>query len=56
VRVPGLAADLAEAENALHDSAANEADLLKAAQRLHRIAHPAATGKRGQTQTSDRVA
>jgi hypothetical protein len=56
VRVPGLAADLAEAENALHDSAANEADLLKAAQRLHRIAHPAAAGKRGRTQTSDRVA
>jgi hypothetical protein len=56
VRVPGLAADLAEAENALHDSAANEADLLKAAQRLHRIAHPATAGKRGRAHTSDRVA
>jgi hypothetical protein len=56
VRVPGLAADLAEAENALHDSAANEADLLKAAQRLHRIAHPAAAGTRGARQRSDRVA
>ena len=56
VRVPGLAADLAEAENALHDSAANEADLLKAAQRLHRIAHPVAAGLRGRTHTSDRVA
>ena len=53
VRVPGLAADLAEAENALHDSATSEADLLKAAQRLHRIAHPAA-GKRGRTQPSQR--
>jgi hypothetical protein len=55
VRVPGLAADLAEAENALHDSAASEADLLKAAQRLHRIAHPAASGQRGRTRPSDRV-
>jgi hypothetical protein len=56
VRVPGLAAELAEAENALHDSAATEPDLLKAAQRLHRIAHPVATGGRRQTQPSDRVA
>jgi hypothetical protein len=56
VRVPGLAADLAEAENTLHDSAASEADLLKAAQRLHRIAHPAAAGPRSRAQSSDRVA
>jgi hypothetical protein len=55
VRVPGLAADLAEAENALHASAASEEDLLKAAQRLHRIAHPAAPGQRARTLTSDRV-
>jgi len=55
VRVPGLAADLAEAENALHASAASEGDLLKAAQRLHRIAHPAAPGQRARTLTSDRV-
>jgi hypothetical protein len=41
VRVPELAAELAEAENALHASAVSEAELLKAAQRLHRIAHPA---------------
>jgi len=40
VRVPELAAELAEAENALHASAVGEAELLKAAQRLHRIAHP----------------
>jgi len=45
VRVPGLAADLAEAENALYASAASEPELLKAAQRLHRIAHPAAAGR-----------
>jgi hypothetical protein len=56
VRVPGLAAELAEAENALHDSAANEADLLNAAQRLHRIAHPAAAGPRTRARPSDRVA
>ena len=45
VRVPGLAADLAEAENILYASAAGEAELLKAAQRLHQIAHPAAPDK-----------
>jgi hypothetical protein len=56
VRVPGLAADLAEVENALHDSAASEAGLLKAAQRLHRIAHPVAAAKRGHSHASDRVA
>jgi hypothetical protein len=56
VRVPGLAAELAEAENALHDSSASEADLLKAAQRLHQIAHPTAAAQRGRTQPSDRVA
>ena len=41
VRVPELAAELAEAENALHMSAVSEAELLNSAQRLHRIAHPA---------------
>jgi hypothetical protein len=56
VRVPALAADLAEAENALYASAASEADLLKAAQRLHRIAHPAAVGARERVPASDRVA
>jgi hypothetical protein len=45
VRVPGLAANLAEAENALYASAASEPELLKAAQRLHRIAHPPSTGR-----------
>jgi hypothetical protein len=40
VRVPEIAADLAEAETALMASAATEHELLKSAQRLHRIAHP----------------
>ena len=40
VRAPELAAELAEAENTLHASSATEADLLGAARRLHRIAHP----------------
>jgi hypothetical protein len=44
VRVPELAAELADAENALHAAALSEPELLKAAQRLHRIAH-AASGR-----------
>lgn len=45
VRAPGLAADLADAENAISSSSAGEPELLKAAQRLHRIAHPVATAR-----------
>jgi hypothetical protein len=56
VRAPALAADLAEAENALNASTATESDLLKAAQRLHRIAHPVAVEQRGRVPVSDRVA
>jgi uncharacterized protein DUF4350 len=57
VRVPLLAAELAEAENALYASAATEADLLKAAQRLHHIAHPLPEERRRRGQrTSDRAA
>ena len=40
VRVPELAAELADAENSLHSSSISEAELRNAAQRLHRIAHP----------------
>jgi hypothetical protein len=40
IRAPELAADLAEAESALQSSAGGEADLLKAAQRLHHVAYP----------------
>ncbi|MEO8744309.1 MAG: DUF4350 domain-containing protein [Candidatus Dormiibacterota bacterium] len=50
VRAPELAADLAEAENALYTSAASEAGLLKAAERLHHIAHPVAEQRRGNHQ------
>ena len=46
VRVPEVAAALAEAENALYGSAADEAGVLKAAQRLHQIAHPVADQRR----------
>jgi hypothetical protein len=46
VRVPEIAADLAEAENALTASASTEHELLKSAQRLHRIAHPAPIERR----------
>lgn len=41
MRMPEIAADLAGAENALVASASTENELLKSAQRLHRIAHPA---------------
>jgi hypothetical protein len=40
VRSPQLAAELADAENKLYDSASTEDGLLKAARRLHHIAHP----------------
>jgi len=40
VRDPGVAAELAEVENSLHRASATEDELLFAAQRLHRIAHP----------------
>jgi hypothetical protein len=56
VRAPALAADLAEAENALNASAGTESDLLRAAQRLHRIAHPVAVEQRERVPLSDRVA
>jgi hypothetical protein len=51
VRSPALAADLAEAEVVLRASAASEEELLKAAQRLHQIAHPVSV-KRPQRRTT----
>jgi hypothetical protein len=49
VRVPEIAADLAQAENSLAASASSEHELLKSAQRLHRIAHPVPEQKRRTT-------
>jgi len=46
VRAPQLASELAEAENALYGSAGGEAELLKAAQRLHNVAYPISSGRR----------
>ena len=40
VRAPEIAAELAEVENSLHRFGSSEPDLLRLAQRLHRIAHP----------------
>ena len=40
IRAPGLAGALAEAESALNSSAGGDADLLKAAKRLHDVAYP----------------
>lgn len=45
VRAPELASELADVENALHGADATEAGLFKAAQRLHALAHPAASDK-----------
>jgi hypothetical protein len=56
VRSPALAADLAEAEVALSASAANEAELLKAARRLHHIAHPVPEERRQRRTTSTKEA
>jgi hypothetical protein len=41
IRAPELAGELAEAEHALYGSVGGDADLLKAAQRLHAVAYPA---------------
>ena len=45
-RAPELAGELAEAENALYGSAGGEAELLKAAQRLHEVAYPVTPERR----------
>lgn len=52
VRSPQLAAELADAENKLYESAATEDGLLKAARRLHRIAHPVGEERRRTTRTA----
>jgi hypothetical protein len=50
MRAPELAAELAEAENTLQRSSATEVELLGAAQRLHRIAHPVTEERRHRQQ------
>ena len=47
-RAPELAVELADAELALQSSTGGEAELLSAAQKLHRIAYPPARERRGQ--------
>jgi hypothetical protein len=46
VRAPQLAGELAEAERALYGSAGGEAELLKAARRLHDVAYPVSPDRR----------
>ncbi len=48
-RAPELAVELADAELALQSSTGGEAELLSAAQKLHRIAYPPARERRGQS-------
>jgi uncharacterized protein DUF4350 len=43
VRAPDVARELAEVEDSLHDASQGERQLLGAARRLHRIAHPSAS-------------
>jgi hypothetical protein len=45
-RAPELAGELAEAERALYGSAGGDAELLRAAQRLHKLAYPPAPARR----------
>jgi hypothetical protein len=47
-RAPELAAELAEAERALYGTADGDADMLNAAQRLHRVAYPPAPERRSR--------
>jgi hypothetical protein len=46
VRAPQVAAELAEVETSITSASATEGDLMRTAERLHRIAHPLSKGKR----------
>lgn len=46
VRAPELAGELAQAEHALYASSGGDAELLKAAQRLHQVAYPVSINHR----------
>jgi uncharacterized protein DUF4350 len=50
-RAPELAGELAEAERALYGSAGGDAELLRAAQRLHGLAYPPAPPRRQPSKT-----
>ena len=52
-RAPELAAELANAERALYGSAGGDAELLTAAQRLHRIAYPPTPERSRQPMTQE---
>jgi len=52
-RAPELAAELADAERVLYGSAGGDAELLTAAQRLHRIAYPPTPVRRRQPTTQE---
>jgi len=52
-RAPELAAELADAERALYGSAGGDAELLTAAQSLHRIAYPPSPERRRQPTTQE---
>ncbi|HEX9099165.1 MAG TPA: DUF4350 domain-containing protein [Candidatus Dormibacteraeota bacterium] len=52
-RAPELAGELAEAERALYGSAGGDAELLRAAQRLHGLAYPRAPEHRQQSKTQE---
>ena len=54
IRAPELASELAEAEHALYGSAGGDAELLKAAQRLHDAAYPVSPERRPLRATSSK--
>jgi uncharacterized protein DUF4350 len=56
IRTPELAAELADAEHALYGSAGGDAELLKAAQRLHDVAYPASPERRRLRPTESKEA
>jgi hypothetical protein len=55
-RSPELAADLDRAERALYGSTGGDAELLRAAQQLHRVAYPVAEKQRQGTSTTTKEA
>ncbi len=55
-RAPELAGELDQAERALYGSAGGDAELLKAAQRLHHVAYPVTERRRGRPPTTTKEA